>query len=473
MKPLLVIALITLWMSSCAPRDNAASNTPQPAYAKGLIAGPMLGYIEHREALVWIEVDRQVKKAGIEYYPVGAKQIEGSIYIDLSDGQTPTTLQFRLPELSINTTYQYDVFIDGTKQTFAYPTQFTTRQLWEYRTDAPDIAFLFGSCNYINDSLYDRPGEPYGQGTQIFATMAQQKANFMLWLGDNTYYRPADYSSASGMAYRNRHTRSLPEMQPILAAMGHYAIWDDHDFGANDADKTNDLKQESLSLFKQYWGNKTYGEAGNAGVYSKFQLADAEFYLLDDRYHRSPNATTNKSEKEFLGKRQLQWLKESLLASNKNLNFRFIAVGNQVLNPANKFECYREYQAEWQDLIDFIVKNRIEGVVFLTGDRHLTEINQYQPDKGFYTLYDVTSSPLTSRAFSNIADFDEYNNPARVDSTLLTEQNFIKATITGSFLNNNRTLTFTAIDATGKVRWTKSFHEDDLKIKVPAKTPKP
>ena len=76
----------------------------------------------------------------------------------------------------------------------------------------------------------------------------------------------------------------------------------------------------------------------------------------------------------------------------------------------------------------------------------------------------TSSSPLTSHAFTSIVDKKEYYNPARVDSTLLTEQNFVKATITGSFLNNDRTLTFEAIDADGKVRWTKSFHENDLKV---------
>lgn len=444
--------------------DHVETVTETPT-EKQLVAGPMLGYIEHREAVVWLEVMKGVEDVGVKFYPVDSPVLVR--WADrLTERSTLSNLyHFTLQELTVNTEYQYEVYFDGQLQSFPYPTKFKTRQLWEYRTDAPDLTFLFGSCNYINDSIYDRSGEPYGQGTQIFETMAKQPADFMLWVGDNTYYRPADYSSASGMAYRNRHTRSLPELQPLLAAMSHYAIWDDHDFGPNDADKTFDLKAESLRLFKAYWGNKTYGETGNAGVYSKIQLADAEFFLLDDRYHRSPNTyPDNHSEKEFLGKRQMQWLKEGLMASNRNVNFRFIVVGNQVLNPVNDFECFRHFTNEWEELMEFIVQHRIEGVVFLSGDRHMTEMNFFQPGKEFYRLYDVTSSPLTSRPFRGIVDNKEYNNPARVDSTLLPEQNFIKASITGSFLENDRTLTFEAIDATGKVRWTKSFHENDLKV---------
>lgn len=467
MKYLVLLAIGSmLFLSGCERgTPTAGSETVQVTPAKRLLAGPMLGYVEHREAAIWIEVAHEVGEAKMVYYPIDSPANDNNITINLNEaGRTPR-VHFYLPELDINTTYQYDIYLDGEKQEFAYPTQFTTRTLWEYITDAPDLTFLFGSCNYINDSIYDRPGEPYGQDTKILETLAKQPADFMLWLGDNTYYRPADYSSVSGMAYRNRHTRSLPALQPLLAAMSHYAIWDDHDFGPNDGNKTFDLKQESLKLFKDYWANKTYGEAGNAGVYSKIQMADAEFFLLDDRYHRSPNTYPDKhSEKEFLGKRQMQWLKEGLMASNKLVNFRFIVVGNQVLNPVNEFECFRHFTNEWEELMEFIVQHRIEGVVFLSGDRHMTEMNFFQPGKEFYRLYDITSSPLTSHAFSGITDNKEYSNPARVDSTLLAEQNFIKASITGSFLKEDRTLTFEAIDANGKVRWTKSFHEKDLKI---------
>jgi len=465
MKCLLYLALATTLFTACNTPSRNEQTIETYADPELLVSGPMLGYVEHREAMIWLEVSRYVQSVQLDYFPLDSPSLKKSIYYDFNQNDTNPVLHFTLKELKVNSVYEYDIYLDYEKLKQPYLQRFTTRQLWEYQTDAPDVSFLFGSCNYINDSIYDRKGDPYGKSTDIFEVMAGQDANLMLWLGDNVYHRPADYSSASGMAYRYQHTRSLPELQPLLAKMSHYAIWDDHDFGPNDSDKAFQLKQESLALFKKYWANKHYGEPNNPGIYSKFQLADAEFYLLDDRYHRSPNAYPAKhSDKEFLGKQQLQWLKESLLSSDKNLNFRFVAVGNQVLNPVNEFECYRHFDNEWQELMDFIVQHRIQGVVFLSGDRHFTEINFFQPGKEFYRLYDVTSSPLTSRAFSTLSNFAEFNNPNRLEGTLLTEQNFVKASITGSFLENDRTLTFEAIDATGKVRWTKSFHENDLKI---------
>ena len=38
---------------------------------KPLISGPMLGYIEHREALVWLEVSKATIKVEIRYWKQG------------------------------------------------------------------------------------------------------------------------------------------------------------------------------------------------------------------------------------------------------------------------------------------------------------------------------------------------------------------------------------------------------------------
>lgn len=449
---LLLLALVIL--ASCQHSGKKRYKHDKTHPPATIISGPMLGYTEHREALVWLEVAG--KQAPTLFYmdstqttklPVkGKKRKHGS------------TVKYILTKLEPSTTYQY--FFEGKTDTF----QLTTRDLWEHRHYPKDFSFIFGSCNYVNDTNYDRPGEPYGQGTEIFKVMAQQQADWMIWLGDNTYLREADYSSKWGIEYRYSHTRQDSNLQPLLSTMRHMATWDDHDYGANDADISFTLKKESLQTFKNYWGNQKYGLPETPGVFSKIEWNDVEFYLLDNRYYRSPNNMKNDDpDKQYLGPEQMEWLKNSLLSSSRKYSFRFIICGNQVLNPANEFECYRHYEREWQELMDFIVANKIPGVIFLSGDRHLTEINRITP-KGGYTLFDITSSPLSSRAFSTIANFPEYNNPARIDSTLLTEQNFVKATISGSYNDGNRQVTFTAIDKTGTERWSYTINQGELRV---------
>src|SRR5574343_1477637 len=79
--------------------------------------------------------------------------------------------------------------------------------------------------------------------------------------------------------------------------------------------------------------------------------------------------------------------------------------------------------------MDFLAEHQISGVVFLTGDRHHSEVIELKRPNGLYPLYDITSSPLTSGIAK--ARGVEENNPYRVPNTLVELQNFSKISVTG------------------------------------------
>ncbi|GIW22754.1 MAG: hypothetical protein KatS3mg068_1761 [Candidatus Sericytochromatia bacterium] len=68
-------------------------------------------------------------------------------------------------------------------------------------------------------------------------------------------------------------------------------------------------------------------------VFTKFEWSDVEFFLLDNRYYKSPNNRVT-GEKTLLGKEQINWLIDSLV--NSKATFKIIAMGVQVLNPCCK-----------------------------------------------------------------------------------------------------------------------------------------
>ena len=72
--------------------------------------------------------------------------------------------------------------------------------MWQYRFDPPAFTLAVGSCVFINEPQYDRPGRPYGGNYEIFESLADSKPDAMLWLGDNAYFREVDFYSLSGMA---------------------------------------------------------------------------------------------------------------------------------------------------------------------------------------------------------------------------------------------------------------------------------
>jgi len=452
-----ILLTIAVFICSCTMINNKSNL---------IVSGPMLGYIEHRSALIWLEVDESVYNVSIKHWEENGGNQEKTLY-DGDLGNRFNPIKITLNELTPGTNYHYEILINGEKTNLEQDLTFKTKQLWEWRTPPPDFSFLVGSCNYLNDSDYDRPGKPYGQSTEIFNTMANTPTDFMLWLGDNIYYRDADLSSDFGLGYRNSVDRSNESLQNLLCSRPNYAIWDDHDFGPNDSNGSFELKDEALEWFKKYWGNKTYGEHDNPGIYSKFQWSDVEFFLLDNRYHRSSNNMLNKTEgffnteKYFLGTSQFEWLKNGLLSSEKT--FKFIVCGGQILNPfTDTFESYRHYSYEFNELFTFLIDSRIEGVLFLSGDRHFSEALKVENDK-IYDLYEYTSSPLTATPFHNFTDFDEHpNNAIRIANSLIIDQNFGKISVSGAV--GNRQVKFETKKSDGETVYELVVNEKELKF---------
>lgn len=419
-----------------------------------IIAGPMLGTTEIREARVWLEVTPAVKKIQLIYNKVGETKTKSISYKGVL-GQEFNPITFILGGLDMNTTYHYHFIVDGKKvKENGY---FTTKDLWQWRKPAPDFSFITGSCTYVNEPVFDRPGKPYGGDSSIFETMAKEKAAFMLWLGDNWYSREVDFSKW-GLWYRAHHDRSQPVIQNLLKAMPHYATWDDHDYGPNDIGASFILKEESKKIFDAYWANPSSGYKGE-GIYTHFSYGDADFFLTDDRWWRAAELRDSidgkpNADKTFLGAQQMNWLKNSLRYSTAP--FKFVVIGSQVLNKYSNYDKMLDFPAEHQELLNFIADNKIEGVLFLTGDRHHSEVIKMERP-GTYTLYDLTVSPLTS----GVSKFSgpEKNNPLRVVG--VEAQNYGRFSFTGPKGQRKLQVEFLGIKGEKLGEW--SINESQLK----------
>ncbi len=472
----LLSLLLLLALAACGPGSvtvvgpvpGAGPAPADPAAAASgvalLQAGPMLGYATHREATVWVQTAAPAS-VRIRYTPVRASG--DSAGVPPRAGETPTVettdagdhiALFRIAGLEPGTRYGYDVLVGGVPIAATVPLAFETQPLWQWRTDPPAFTAAVGSCAYVNDPPYDRPGDGYGGDYHIFDAIRALGPDLMLWTGDNVYLREVDWWSPAGMRTRYAHTRGLAEMQGLLAGQPNYATWDDHDFGPNNSDRSYVLKGAALDVFTDYWANPTYGLPELPGVFGHFQWADVEFFLLDDRYHRTPSNLVETEPRRVLGEAQLRWLLDALAASYAP--FKVVVMGGQVLNPMPFYETYTNVAPEERKaLIDGIVERRVEGVVFLSGDRHHTELIRLQPE-GFYPLYDFTSSPLTAGAAT---PRQELENPARVPGTLVAgTRNFGTLTFTGP--RTDRTLTMRAYDDVGTLLWTEAVRAADLRL---------
>ena len=440
-----------------------------PGLAHGeevLHAGPMHAWTELRSTAIWVQTSRPAD-VQLRYFPAAIPAAARLTPVIATVAAQEHIATFLLAGLEPATTYRYELYIDGALVERPYPLELTTQPLWRWRQPAPDFEAMFGSCLYVNESPYDRPGKPYGSEFEILAAMAAHRSDLMLWLGDNLYTREVDFFSPAGLAARYRHDRALPELQPLLAATSHYATWDDHDYGPNNTDATYPLKATSLELFGRYWPAPAYGTPETPGVFQKVSWGDADFFLLDDRWYRKPNDWPAGPDKTMLGRAQMEWLKASLIASEAV--FKVVVNGNQVLNANSRHETMTKF-ADTEELIAWIARNSIDGVLFLSGDRHHGELVRIQRP-GVYPLYDFTSSSITAGVHVMKPDDPEYVNPLRVDGTLAMEHNFGVVRFSGAPKQRRATLQLYGVD--GALRWERTITRDELSFPKPESGKKP
>lgn len=437
--------LFLLFLFLFASQLQAQQSSPVKAHPL-LQSGPMLGYTDMFESMLWVQTKSEAHVQAAYWLAEHPEQrhYTNMVRTKKSDGYTAHLLA---DEVEPGNHYQYEILINNEKVALPYPTVFQTVPLWQYRTDPPEMKFALGSCAYINEEAYDRPGRPYGGDYQIFDAIYNEHPDFMLWLGDNTYLREPDWFTRTGYLHRYTHTRSLPQLQPLLASTHHYAIWDDHDYGTNDSDRSFIYKDMAKEIFGLFWANPINGLPGMGGNTSFFQWGDADFFLLDNRSFRTPNKAQT-GDCTILGKEQLDWLIDALTSSAAT--FKFVAIGGQVLTSFADFETYEKLCPMERDyLLRQIEREGIKNVIFLTGDRHHTELSKMVNGAG-NQVYDFTVSPFTSSAHQT----DE-PNVYRVPGTMVTVRNYGTIEIAGP--RKQRQLVFNIFDVEGNKLWSQTI----------------
>ena len=437
-RDLMLAAVATPVLPSlAAPAASAAANAVRVVHGFADLQGITLWLQGAKPQSVRVEV-----RAGD-----GAGAPLQTLRADL-DPRADCTAQLRIVELQSGTPHRYTVLPAQGREALASGA-FRTQTHWQYRTDPPTVRIAAGSCAYLNDNVYDRPGKPYGGGEAIYDTIAATSPDLMLWLGDNIYLRDPEWTSREGISKRYRQYRSDPALRRLWQAAPHVAIWDDHDFGPDDADASFVNRQWTLEMFRRYWPIPYAVPAD--GLYGMVTLGDVDIFLLDDRSYRFPNRWAPDSPaKVMYGGAQMQWLKAALTYSRAP--FKIVAGGSQFFNRTSgpgRESWSQQFPAEQADFRRWLDEARIPGVFFLSGDRHFAQMMRVARP-GLYPIHEITTSPLTSGVVTNVVDA-ERGDPDIVPGTMLHERNFAMITVTGP--RSQRALALEIRDTQGEKKW--------------------
>lgn len=269
--------------------------------------------------------------------------------------------------------------------------------------EAPLERLLFGSC-----AKQDQP-QP------IWDAIIEAEPQRFVLLGDNIY---GDSENMDVLREKYALLGAQPGFKKLRETCPVLATWDDHDYGKNDGGAEYTMRRESQQVFLDFFGAAPDDvRRKRDGVYSATILGPPgkrmQIVLLDARFFRSPlKKTTQKAEPgegfrgiyaentdadaTVLGAEQWKWLEAELA---KPAELRLIGSGVQFVAHENGWETWGNFPKERERMLKLLRDKRVNGVVFLSGDRHLAEISclsASHADGIGYPLYDVTSSSLNA-----------------------------------------------------------------------------
>ncbi len=250
---------------------------------------------------------------------------------------------------------------------------------------------LFGSC--IKQE----------QPMPILQKIADAGPDLFLFLGDNIYGDSEDMD-----VLRAKYAKLAADsgFQNLRKTCRTLATWDDHDYGVNDGGADYPKRKESEKLFEGFWLGDTDTEARHRpGIYDAHVYGPVgqrvQVILLDTRYFRSPLKRGDKRvggpwipdddpSKTMLGDEQWKWLEGQL---RQPAELRVIVSSIQFIAEDAGQETWSNLPSERKRMLDLLTSTKANGVLFISGDRHWSELSSI--DEGTpYQLFDLTSSSL-------------------------------------------------------------------------------
>ena len=281
----------------------------------------------------------------------------------------------------------------------------------------------------------------------VWRSISALKPDAFLFLGDNVYTDVGDYLQQAEpqriqQAYRDLNN-SAEFGDFVQHAESHgtriFAVWDDHDYGRNDAGSEYPHKLASKQYFLDFFSlDKVVTDRDEPGLYYSDMLTlenvKIQFLFLDTRSFRSALTINPLNEKcprinfgvnldqeaTLLGEAQWQWLEREL---SKPADMRLLVSSIQVLPTEHCYEKWANFPNERDRLINLLRSKRAQGVIILSGDRHLGEISKLPKRQLGYPVYEITSSGLNT-ALGPESDAKDEPNHFRVKADNVLANNF-------------------------------------------------
>jgi phosphodiesterase/alkaline phosphatase D-like protein len=215
--------------------------------------------------------------------------------------------------------------------------------------------------------------------------------DLVLHLGDMSYNDAARTESDYHAEWRR--TLADPGYRALLPRAATYHAWDDHEFW-NDADAEQDPERMEIAR-EAFYACRPQRRGPDGQAWQSHRWGDTvEFFVLDTRTERLPS--TREDEAIYLGRQQMDWLKEGLTESSA----RFKVLMNSVpftrmpdfwLMSHDRWQGYERQRGELLELLED--DDVARGTLILSGDFHVGFVSHVEVEGTHRRLNEVAVGP--------------------------------------------------------------------------------
>jgi alkaline phosphatase D len=200
-----------------------------------------------------------------------------------------------------------------------------------------------------------------------FETVRSIDPLMFLHLGDLHYDNNATNSAALFHTSFDTVLRSQPQARLYREVATAY-VWDDHDYGINNADGTSATKPAAASAYRSRVPHYSLPHA--TAIYQTFDIGRVRFIVTDQRSEASPKANTDNSSKSMLGATQKTWFKALLSASTGYAIVWICPRGFGGVGAVAGADWWQGFTTERTEIADHIKANCHGRVIVLCADLH-------------------------------------------------------------------------------------------------------
>ncbi len=350
-------------LSAASCRDYSGRCPPS---ADLMAQGPVTGAVSDTTARIWVRTCYSADVV-IEYKAASSPWSASSRTAPKPVDETrDNTLVEELRDLSPLTEYDYRVLVEGIAPDQP-PGHFATLP----HPGTPSKFRFLSTADTHQIRVQNRPDI----AAALFSSMAAQRAQFQLLIGDNIDvdgYGSFDPTSAEAYRRHYRDNWSFPALRGLMAGAATFEMWDDHDIMNDWAQKQEPPYGFARQAYEDFINSRNPAPLEPGSTYYSFDAGDGSFFVLDDRSFRDAKTLADDANKTMLGQTQKEHLKKWLKTSTAQFKFIVSTVpwnDHQVL-PLKQYDGWDGFRTERQEIFDYVHQNHVGGVMLISADNH-------------------------------------------------------------------------------------------------------